>query len=152
MNIVTDINAFDSNNVYFLDSVKNTIMSDSNFIRIIYSNHLFMLNGIFLKINLKITSSDKYYNKYKYTFDYNINKSEIEKIILIEEIVLRMLNIKNKFPVFRIGEQLINENIKLFSDVPFKNIENQFVLKMSGVWESDTEYGIIYKFMNGSCL
>ena len=152
MNIVTDINAFDSNNVYFLDSVKNTIMSDSNFIRIIYSNHLFMLNGIFLKINLKITNSDKYYNKYKYTFDYNINKSEIEKIILIEEIVLRMLNIKNKFPVFRIGEQLINENIKLFSDIPFKNIENQFVLKMSGVWESDTEYGIIYKFMNGSCL
>ena len=152
MNIVTDINAFDSNNVYFLDSVKNTIMSDSNFIRIIYSNHLFMLNGIFLKINLKINSSDKYYNKYKYTFDYNINKSEIEKIILIEEIVLRMLNIKNKFPVFRIGEQLINENIKLFSDVPFKNIENQFVLKMSGAWESDTEYGIIYKFMNGSCL
>ena len=147
MNIVTDINTFDSNNVYFLDSVKNTIMSDSNFIRIIYSNDLFMLNGIFLKINLKITNSDKYYNKYKYTFDYNINKSEIEKIILIEEIVLRMLNIKNKFPVFRIGEQLINENIKLFSDIPFKNIENQFVLKMSGVWESDTEYGIIYKFM-----
>ena len=152
MNIVTDINTFDSNNVYFLDSVKNTIMSDSNFIRIIYSNDLFMLNGIFLKINLKITNSDKYYNKYKYTFDYNINKSEIEKIILIEEIVLRMLNIKNKFPVFRIGEQLINENIKLFSDIPFKNIENQFVLKMSGVWESDTEYGIIYKFMNGSYL
>ena len=84
MNIVTDINTFDSNNVYFLDSVKNTIMSDSNFIRIIYSNDLFMLNGIFLKINLKITNSDKYYNKYKYTFDYNINKSEIEKIILIE--------------------------------------------------------------------
>lgn len=152
MNIVTDINTFDSNNVYFLDSVKNTIMSDSNFIRIIYSNDLFMLNGIFLKINLKITNSDKYYNKYKYTFDYNINKSEIEKIILIEEILLHMLNIKNKFPVFRIGEQLINENIKLFSDVPFKNIENQFVLKMSGVWESDTEYGIIYKFMNGSCV
>ena len=64
MNIVTDINTFDSNNVYFLDSVKNTIMSDSNFIRIIYSNDLFMLNGIFLKINLKITNSDKYYNKY----------------------------------------------------------------------------------------
>ena len=56
MNLVTDINTFDSNNVYFLDSVKNTIMNDSNFIRIIYSNHLFMLNGIFLKISLKITN------------------------------------------------------------------------------------------------
>ena len=71
---------------------------------------------------------------------------------MIEEIILRMLNVKNKLPVFRIWEQLINENIKLFSDIPFKNIENQFILKVSGVWESDTEYGIIYKFMNGSSL
>lgn len=150
MNLVIDIDTFDSNNIYFLESVKNTIINDSNFIRIIYSNDLFMLNGIFLKITLKITNSDKYYNKYKYVFDYNSNKSEIGKIILIEEMILHMLNIKNKQPVFRIGEQLINENIKLFSDIPFKNIENKFILKMSGVWESDTEFGIIYKFMNGS--
>lgn len=152
MNIVIDIDTFDSNNVYFLDSVKNTIMNESNFIRIIYSTDLFMLNGIFLKINLKITNSDKYYNKHKYTFDYNNNKSEIEKITSIEKAILHKLDLKDKSPVFRIEEQLINENIKLFSDIPFKNIENQFILKMSGVWETDTEYGIIYKFMNSSRL
>ena len=46
MNIVLELDQFDINNVYFQEAVTNTIMDDSIFIRAIYSNNLFMLNGI----------------------------------------------------------------------------------------------------------
>lgn len=148
MNLIIDIDKFNSNYVYFIESVKNIIINNSDFIRIIYSNEMFMLNGIFLRINLKIDNSYVYFNKCKYSFSYNDNKDEIEKIILIEQNILHMININNKVPVFRLGEQVINENIKLFYDSPQKNSEIKLILKISGIWESDTEYGMIYKFIN----
>lgn len=148
MNLVIDINTFNSNYVYFQEPIKNNIISDSDFIRIIYSNELFMLNGICFKINLKISNQNTYFNKYKYTFDYDTNKEEILKISLIEQIILHLLNIKNKKPVFRIGEQLSNENIKLFTDDASNKTDKQLILKISGVWETEMEYGMIYKFIN----
>ena len=46
MNLVLDSDKYSINNIYFNESVKNTIMNDSNFIRILYSNKEFILNGI----------------------------------------------------------------------------------------------------------
>ena len=52
MNIILNINSISSNNIYFYDSVKNTIINNSNFIKITYSNNYFILNGIYIKIKL----------------------------------------------------------------------------------------------------
>ena len=38
MNIVLDIDDFKLENVFFQDSVKNTVMDNSDFIRTMYSN------------------------------------------------------------------------------------------------------------------
>jgi len=148
MNLVIDIDQFNSNYVHFQESVKNTIMDDSNFIRILYSNNLFILNGIFLKVNIKISHIDKYFNKYKWAFNYDINKNIIEKISIIERTILQMINISNKCATYRISEQLHNENIKLFTNSVSPKLENEFILKISGIWENDTEYGITYKFID----
>jgi len=146
MNLILDINQFNINDVHYQEPVKNTIMDNSKFIRAIYSNSLFMLNGIFIRFNLNMIHIEKSFNKYKCFFDkQNSINNDIFLINKIEKELLEKINIKGKTPVYRINEQIINGHIKIFIDngkVP----SNEFVLKISGIWENDTEYGITYRF------
>ena len=52
MNIVKRIDQYDENNCFFCEPIKNNVMNDGNFIRIIYSTHNFTLNGIYLLLTL----------------------------------------------------------------------------------------------------
>ena len=52
MNIVKNINQYNENNIFFCEPIKNNIMNDGNFIRILYSTHNILLNGIYLLISL----------------------------------------------------------------------------------------------------
>ena len=45
MNLVENIDNYDIDHVYFADSVDNTIMNNSVFIRLIYSTEYFIMNG-----------------------------------------------------------------------------------------------------------
>ena len=47
-------------------------------------------------------------------------------------------------PKFLINDQLTVGTIKLFE--PRKD-KNSFILKISGIWETDTHYGLTYKFL-----
>ena len=145
MNIVKNLNQYNEDYVYFSEPIKNNIMNNGNFIRIIYSTPLFSLNGIFLFVNITYTSTDKYYNKYRCFFDINQYKPIIEKIRDIENSILRKINIYGKIPQYKIYEQLKNGNIKIFSD-NIDNINNLFLLKIAGIWETENEYGLTYKF------
>jgi len=144
--IVKNINQYNEDYVYFCEPIKNNIMSEGNFIRIIYSTPLFILNGIYLSININYTSIDKYYNKFRCTFDITQYKDTIEQIRVIEERLLKKTCVLNKTPQYKIYEQLKNGNIKVFSDTSEK-IGNMFLLKIAGIWETDTEYGLTYKFI-----
>jgi hypothetical protein len=146
MNIVKNIDQYNEDNVYFLEPIKNNIMNNGNFIRIIYSTSLFVLNGIYININLNCGSVDRYYNKYKCSFDTIQYKELIEKLRLIEEGLIKKISIVGKVPQFKIYEQLKNGNIKVFSDTSEK-IGNTFLLKIAGIWETETEYGLTYKFL-----
>ena len=147
MNIVKTIDQYNEEFVYFCEPIKNNIMNDGNFIRIIYSTQLFILNGIYIIININHTNIDKYYNKFKCSFDVNQHKELIKNILLIEEGLLKKVYINNKLPQCKIYEQLKNGSIKIFSD-SFEKINNKFLLKISGIWETETEYGLTYKFLN----
>lgn len=144
--LVKNIEQYNEDNVYFLEPIKNNIMNNGNFIRIIYSTSLFVLNGIYIHINLNHTSVDKYYNKYKCSFDTVQYKEIIEKLRVIEEGLIKKISILNKIPQFKIYEQLKNGNIKVFSETSDK-IGNSFLLKIAGIWETETDYGLTYKFL-----
>lgn len=146
MNIVKNIDQYNEDNVYFLEPIKNNIMNNGNFIRIIYSTSLFILNGIYINVNLNYTSVDKYYNKYRCSFDTIQYKELIEKLRSIEEGLIKKISILGKVPQFKIYEQLKNGNIKVFSETSDK-IGNTFLLKIAGIWETETEYGLTYKFL-----
>ena len=145
MNIVKKLEQYNEDHVYFLEPIKNNIMNNGRFIRIIYSTPLFTLNGIYISLNINNLSIDKYHNKYKCSFDITQYRDLIDNLRIFEEGLIKKIGIIGKIPQFKIYEQLKNGNIKVFSDTPDK-ISNQFLLKIAGVWETFSEYGLTYKF------
>ena len=146
MNIVKTIEQYNEDSVYFCDPIKNNIMTDGNFIRILYSTPIFILNGVYISININQLTIEKYFNKYKCSFDIHSHMNIIDKIRTIEEGILRKINIRCKIPQYKIFDQVRNGNIKIFSDNIEKN-NNLFLLKIAGIWETDYNYGLTYKFI-----
>jgi hypothetical protein len=146
MNIVKNIDQYNDDFVYFCDPIKNNIMNNGNFIRILYSTSLFVLNGIYLNIYINQLTIEKYFNKYKCAFDIGAHANLIQRIKTIEENILKKINILGKAPQYKIYEQISNGNIKIFSD-NIDNITNNFLLKIAGVWETEYHYGLTYKFI-----
>ena len=146
MNIVTTLDQYDNNSVYFSEPIKNNIMNDGYFLRIIYSTPSFILNGIYISININHITIEKYYNKFKCSFDINIYKDLIDQLYSIEDNIIKKINIKAKIPQYKIHDQLKNGHIKIFSENIDKN-NNLFLLKIAGIWETDMFYGLTYKFI-----
>ena len=151
MNIVIYMNLYDENNIFFCEPIKNNIMNDGTFIRIIYSTNNIVLNGIYILLNLNDITCEKYYNKYKCIFNTTLHKDIIENIKIIEEQILKKYNIKNKSPQYKIYEQLRIGIIKLFNDISNKQ-SDEFILKIAGIWETANSYGLTYKFFKGTSI
>jgi hypothetical protein len=150
MNIVIKLDQYDENNIFFCEPIKNNIINEGNFIRIIYSNSLFILNGIYLAFSINSMNIENYYNKYKIIFDTSMYKDMIEQIRKIEENIIQKISIQNKTAKYKIYEQLQNGNIKIFIDAKYDStqlVNNMILLKISGIWETETNYGVTYKFM-----
>mgnify|MGYP003324808936 CR=1 FL=1 len=125
MNLVLDINQVTYNNIFFYESVKNTIMNDSEFIRIIYSNNDIILNGIYIQIDIN-----------------NDENSNIVNIIdQLEQFILKQYN-PNKLQNNKLKDQLIYNINKI-------NKDNECIclLKISGIWETPYMIGLTYKFI-----
>ena len=147
MNITKKLEQYDDKYIYFCDSIKNNVMNEGNFIRILYSTSKFSSNGVYLTFYLNDVTVEKYYNKYKCSFQIYSHKELFEQINKIEDNLLKKVSIKHKIPQYKITEQLRNGNIKIFSDTPPKENSNQYLLKISGIWETDLYYGVTYKFL-----
>jgi hypothetical protein len=109
-----------------------------------------VLNGIYLLLVFNDIICEKYYNKYKCSFNVNVHADTIESLKKIEENILKKYTIQNKIPQFKIYEQLSNGNIKIFNDFGNKTNES-FILKISGIWETTKNYGLTYKFISTTC-
>jgi hypothetical protein len=151
MNIVIDIDEFNKDHIFLQEPVKNNIIDDSKFIRIIYSNNIFSINTLYIVFNLHISQIEHYFNKHKFVFNVKQNMKPIAQLKYIEDSILDKVVINNKKPVFRLYEQLNAGNLKLFKDnlkLHKINNDNEFIIKISGIWENEYEYGITYKFVD----
>jgi hypothetical protein len=146
MNIVKKIDQYDEKCVFFCEPIKNNVMNEGNFIRILYSNSYFTLNGIYLLINLTDVFCDKYYTKYKCIFNPSIHKDLINQLKMLEENLMNKCDFQNKIPQYKIYEQLINGSIKLSNDIGNRSQSN-LILKISGIWETQDKYGLTFKFI-----
>jgi Zn-dependent M16 (insulinase) family peptidase len=148
MNLVKTIDQFDNKHLFFCEPIKNNIMNDGNFIRILYSTPTIALNGIYLLIELNDITCEKYYNKYKCMFNISTHKDIINQLKTIEEDILNKYK-TNKIATYKIHEQIKCGYIKIFSDIGHKP-HNYFILKISGIWETNLNFGLTYKFITPS--
>lgn len=144
MNFVKSIEQYNSDHIFFCEPIKNNIMNDGNFIRIIYSNDIVTFNGIYISVDFIYIKSEKFYNKYKCFFDIESNKNVISFIKKTEEDILQKYK-TNKIPSYKIYEQLTSGYIKFFVNIN-ENQNSSLILKISGIWETDNQYGLTYKF------
>lgn len=145
MNLVKTLTQYDNKSLFFCEPIKNNIMADGHFIRILYSTPNVALNGIYLLVNFHDISCEKYYNKYKCCFNVSNHKEIIDNLKIIEEDILKKQR-TNKIPMYKIYEQIRSGYIKIFSDIG--NIQQcNFILKISGIWETPQNYGLTYKFI-----
>lgn len=138
--ILKDVN---KDNIFFQQPVKNSVIDNSTFKGIIYSTSIMTLNSICLEIQATIRFFNKVYDKTKIYIDSNKNIADIEKL---ENDILDRCAIENKIRLVAIKNTLNSKVIKLISSKTPKSI----ILKISGVWESNTHYGLTYKFVNYS--
>lgn len=149
MLLVKDINQYNKSHVHFSNSIKNNIMKNSNFIKILYFTPLVKINGIYLKIDIENFLNVKNIYRNNYMFDVFSNVELIEQIKNIEIDILHMSQISNKIPEYDLYKKLIGGNIKIITDTIEEKYEN-FIIKISGIWENETNYGLNYKFIRGS--
>lgn len=151
MNIVTTIDKYNTDNIFFSEPIKNTVITDSDFVRIIYSNDELMLNGVYLYISLNNITMDVYYNKFKCCFCKKQNARIINQIEIIEKQIMAKYKYRTaKKPDYSIYNQIMNGYIKVFTGTPNKyKTENniQLILKISGLWENEDSYGVTFKFI-----
>lgn len=140
MNLVFEYNKFNIRDVFFNESVKNTIMDNSNFIRIIYSNKDFVLNGIYIKIDLYKTIYSHKSNKI-----YLNNDTMIQFVDKLETDILNKYNKDNKQKLKKIKENIVYLINKLNSSQTHNSICYQ--LKISGIWETINTIGLTFKFI-----
>ena len=146
MNIVQELSQYNQDHLYFNEPIKNNIMTDGQFIRVIYSTPYCVMNGIYLLLEINSIIVEKYYNKFKCMFDVINHEYLINCVRVIEESILNKIKIQHKNPQYKIYEQLKNGVFKLCIDNQ-ETIQSHFLLKISGIWETNNEYGVTYKFM-----
>ena len=161
MNISFDIDDFNINNVYFLDTKKNIIM-DGNFTKIIYSELSITLNSIYIQFPIYKHNFNKVINKNIINFSLlnpaNINI--IKELNRIEHDIIEYFKIyykNNKNNVYSLKSQLKTGNVKIYcenSDQTSLSLTNniinpRYIIKISGIWENMNSIGITYKFLEG---
>jgi hypothetical protein len=138
--------------LFFSDPIQNSIIHDSYFIRINYSDNDVSLSGLMLPIKLSFITISKSFNKNIIIYDLHSNKEVISNICKLETLILEKYsnstNNISKNPVYNLSNQLKSCSIKLFSDIDKRRQECNIILKISGVWENIREYGITFKFMD----
>lgn len=159
MNVIFTPKTLHIHNVYNGKKVVNNIIPDSYFYNIFYANSLHHLNNIFIKLTLRNASIQEYFNKYKCIFNTHTNKEAVECITNIERHIMGLFSNETSITL-KLKEQMQMGEIKLNSlplttngfkrqtlSTSIKNTTITVMLKISGVWESETEKGIIFKFL-----
>uniref|UniRef100_A0A6C0B2L1 Uncharacterized protein n=1 Tax=viral metagenome TaxID=1070528 RepID=A0A6C0B2L1_9ZZZZ len=154
MNIILDNSNFQLGYMYFLQPKQNIIM-DGTFSKIIYSDECFSLNSVYLSMPLEIQSIERSGNKHsaRLAIDSSQNNIFIQELSKIEHRIIEYYkqthtNKGGKNSVVSIYKQLMSGTIKLYSArKDGQAISPQFILKISGIWESQSDIGLTYKII-----
>lgn len=143
----------DINNIKFNNPVQNTILYNSTFKCILYSTDYMTLNSIKLKFTLRSTDVFRFYQLYKCIYDIRSHENIqiLNQLMYIEQSILNKIDADKK-PKFMIMDQIKSGFLKFYANKSLldtkpldTNNDVAFTLKISGIWESETDYGLTYK-------
>lgn len=148
MNVVLNQDEIDIDCVFFNEPIKNSIIENGLFIRMLYSTEIMVLNGIYINMPFKSLYKTNDGNKVKLHANVQDNIDSIEFIKNIERLILEK-HAMHQYPLhkkknLKLSEQMSTGYIKYIID---NTISNSYILKISGIWESTSEYGLTFKFI-----
>jgi len=152
MNLICNINDYTNDNIFFMETKTNMIMQGS-FTKLFYSNEFVTLNSIYLSFILKHSTFKNCQKFFLTNINYLENKTTLSMITYIENELLKQYNELydvNKKKKYLLRDNLHNGSLKIYKQQQVNN--GNIYLKISGVWESDDEYGITYKFIDGCII
>jgi hypothetical protein len=154
MIITLDLQKFTLTNLFFLDTKKNMIM-DGNFTKLLYSNEWFIMNGLYLLFPIEHNGPEKIMNKTQIRFHpYSQNNQHIvQEFAKVERKILEYYKHTrgiNKKISNLLHRQMACGLMKTTKEYPNQNYSAdhdhlQYVIKISGVWETREEMGLTYK-------
>ncbi len=139
-----------TDNIFFTDRANNIIM-DGTFMKIIYSTDYASYNGIYVPCSFISTEYDIEKKELKYNPYVEKNRRLVDFFSKLEEDIMWAYATKyqiQKTPQYCLRGQLINGFFRIRSSYSTYYSESpQFVLKISGIWETEATFGISYKIM-----
>lgn len=132
--ITIKIDDFFKHHINFTNKINNTIISGF-FSKIKYSNSIFALNMLIINLPIELLDNSCTEAMFKCIF---------EKLKKIEYDILDVY--KNTFNIStKIAKYKLQLNILKFKKMQNDTKNGYLLLKITGIWENDNEYGLIYK-------
>jgi hypothetical protein len=138
MNIYHDIESISINDISFYKPIQNKIMHYKYFYKIVYNTGIFTLNTIILDIDTINTTVYKENNVYKVSF--TIDPNCLEKLKVFENSLLEQMNYVTNKKISYSFHKYVNKLIYTTT-----NPQVKVLLRISGVWESDSQIGLTSK-------
>lgn len=131
MNILFYLKQINNDYIFFNEPIKNSIIENGLFNRLIYSDLLMSLNGLYISFE----ENDR---------EKMAQKEIIDMLIELEKIIIFKIDINYKTCQYKIRDYLKHMNSRYGDDFKI----NKYILKISGIWETQQEYGITFKFLD----
>jgi hypothetical protein len=142
MNIYNTIDEISSSNTFLYKPTLNKLACYKLFYKIAYNIENFVLNTILINIdilNVNIVKDNNNYKAYIY-----IDTNFILKLKNYEIAVLSLLGKVNNKQSLLFSQKLLSNNLIIYN-YSYKPDNIKLYLRISGLWESDTQYGLITK-------
>jgi len=143
MNLYHKINDIDYQNFYFYKPVVNKITHYSYFYKLMYDVQLFTLNS--LNIEIDIESYEIIEENKKYRVTIKIKEDFLDKIKLLEENIIKKITTTCKQNSSCYKYLTFNKLSYIYDKYPEKI---NLILRISGLWETNTSIGITSKIIN----
>jgi hypothetical protein len=131
MNILFYLKQINNDYIFFNEPIKNSIIENGLFNRLIYSDLLMSLNGLYISFE----ENDR---------EKMTQKEIIDMLIELEKTIIFKIDINYKTCQYKIRDYLKHMNSRYGEDFKI----NKYILKISGIWETQQEYGITFKFLD----
>ena len=121
MLLLENMESYNKQFLFLLPPVKNNLIVNSTFTRIIYSPPMIAFNGLYLSV----------------PFTDSIQPSILQKLNEIENDILSVYTCSKK-KILHIKQLFLYKSA---------HITDKVILKISGIWESESAFGLAYKLI-----